>query len=324
MEKKIFGFSSNKEIKITFLFKYFYHILTVLGATLMAMGGDYAYTLTEAKEICNGKSVCFWPYIFNNWVCLIVGIILGITGLIYNNKDMNFLKEDNERLKKENRKLNKIESDLNSSKEDNESLKSNLREKHSDVVKTWLKMISSEIGLSTHERLTIYFEYKEEFTLLSRFSQNKLYNNIHTQKFPLDQGVISMAWQHNEYKETSSPIYKANNNRYFVYMEKYKYTKERLERITMKSDKLYGIAIQNADDSIGVLLYERISTSDNTENTSDFNQKCDTLKAICIKYQSYLTKYILDAIDLDRSINIDTSREEVEDELVKILGGSRI
>lgn len=310
---KLFGFSSNKELKVTFILKYFFQILTILGATLMALAGDFAYKYSEAVLLCDKQDNCYFPYIFNDWVCLVLGIIIGITGLVGTASDSKELKSNNEILKKENRKLKKVESDLNNAQEDYSKLFDRLHQKHSDVVKTWLKMISTEIKLTTYERLTIYYEHTEEFTLLSRFSQNKQFNKIHSQKFPLNEGVISKSWQHNSYKEEKSPLFHDEEEEYYTYMEKeYGYKRERLSEITMKCDRFFGIAIQEADDSIGVLLYEKISQ----EGDTDFNDKCDKLIAQSQKYESYLTKYVHDAIDLDRTIHINNN-ESAEDDLLK-------
>lgn len=319
-KNKLFGLTSNKEIRITFIFKYFYPFLTILGACLMAIGGDFAYEHSQAVLECEGKENCYFPYIFNNWVCLILGAIIGIIGLIGANNDSKELKKANDELKKDNKKLKKIETELNDYKEENERLFGELREKNAEVVKNWLKIISNEMGLNTYERLTIYYEHNEEFTLLSRFSQNTVFNKIHSQKFPLNQGVISNSWQHNSYKEESSPKFEGNGQAYYDYMSsEYGYKRERLESITMKSDRFYGIAIQEAEDNIGVILYEKITN----EDTDDFNRKCDKLLAKSKRHSSYLTKYIRHAIKLDRTFKVKTNDTSAEDDLLNTFKGDK-
>ena len=105
----------------------------------------------------------------------------------------------------------------------------------------------------------------------------------------------------NEFIENNCPLYNENSKRNYInYMKKnYGYTEDRLNKLTMKSDKLYGIAVQIAEDNIGVILYEKISIGE-----KDFNDKCAMLKQKSNRYANYLTKYIQQAIKFDRSINL--------------------
>ncbi len=302
----------SKRIQLTVKLKYFYQILTLLGAVLFTIASDFAYTYDEAKkELCTNGEKCAMAFVFNEYFIFCFGIIIGLIGLIGSCYDTEMLKKQNIELKKDNKKFLKVESELKNCKEENEKLFAKLCEKNVEIVKNWLKMISSELELNTYERLTVYYEYNEEFTLLARFSQNTLHNKVHTQKFPLNQGVISKSWQHNEYKEEKCPIFNDDNKLYYKYMkDTYGYSDDRLKKITMKSDKFFGIAIQVAEDNIGVILYEKITNA----KDSDFNIKCDKLKLKCERYSNYLTIYIQDAIELDRGIQVNPSIS-AEDEL---------
>lgn len=57
---------------------------------------------------------------------------------------------------------------------------------------------------------------KRNLQALSRFSQNTLYDKIHNNKFPLNQGVISKSWQHNEFIENNCPLYNENSKRNYI------------------------------------------------------------------------------------------------------------
>lgn len=301
MKDRLFGFSG-KRFSFDFQLKYFYQIITILGTVCMALGGDFIPTFDESVKIfCSENSNCILAYVLNNIIIFIIGMILALWGIIGAKSDNEILQKNNDELKKDIKKFINIEKDLKSLKEENVKLIAQLNEKNEEIVKNWLKMISSEMNLNTYERLSIYYESNEEFTILSRFSQNTLYDKIHNNKFPLNQGVISKSWQHNEFIENNCPLYNENSKRNYInYMKKnYGYTEDRLNKLTMKSDKLYGIAVQIAEDNIGVILYEKISIGE-----KDFNDKCAMLKQKSNRYANYLTKYIQQAIKFDRSINL--------------------
>lgn len=319
-QKTKFGYSGNSRTILKLAKRFhqnFYFISTFLGVILIAIGGDFSNNYDECKILWD-KNNFFYAVITNNWVILFMGAIFGGFGIYGTAQDNKQLKLDNDTLKKENFKIDNLKDNLNITREENERLQGNIREKHEEVVKTWLKMISIDCKLTTFERLTIYYEDNGEFTLLSRYSQNKSYDKVHNQKFPLDKGVISKSWQHNDYKEEKSPLFIDDNSSYYEYMTRiYDYDQTKLETINMKSDKYYGLAIQEADENIGVLLYEKISQSD----SADFVTKCTDIRRNHNKYQSYLTKYVKDAILLDRVKNVAYQSKSIENEVLDMLGG---
>ncbi|MFP3416232.1 hypothetical protein SB773_32855, partial [Bacillus sp. SIMBA_074] len=85
----------------------------------------------------------------------------------------------------------------------------------------------------------IYYEHDEEFYLLERYSKNPTYAKVHRQKFPLNQGVISKAWEHESHIESGCP----HSNSYEEYVkyldEHYEYKKEKIDTLTMKSCRYY-------------------------------------------------------------------------------------
>jgi len=295
-----------------------YLIATGLGTLFIAMGGDYSNDIKASKALWNSGHG-LQAFIFNNWVLLIFGIIVLFIGIFGNAKDNKNLKDKNKELENEIKTIDKLRHILDDTKEDNEKLQAELLNKHEEVVRTWLKMISIDCKINTYERLTIYYEDDEEFTLLARYSQNQSYNSVHNQKFPLDKGVISKSWEHNKHRENESPIFTTDEEVYYKYMEEaYGYDRNKLESINMKSDKYFGISIQEADENIGVLLYEKVSQVSDT----DFDTKCKSIERNYKKYTTYLTKYVKDAILLDRASSISTSSISLEDEFLNELGDS--
>ena len=319
-KKTRFGYYNDANLileTINYLQRNLYHICTYFGALFIAIGGDFAYSNTETTELFK-KGEYLIPIIWNNYFLLVLGILLGLYGLRGITDDLKALKEENIKLKQLKPELEKLKNKLDITIEDNDKLNSKIKEKHEDLVKSWLKMISLNLELSVDERLTIYFEQQESFTLLARYSQNKNYDKIHNQKFPLNKGVISKAWERNEWIENAAPRYEENNEDYINYMVKeYSYTKKKLNSITMKTDKFFGIAIQEADENIGVLLYEKISGSEKKEIT-DFNTKCEIIRNKHTSNTNYLIKYVKEAIKLEYLHTINTS--EPEDDLFKMMG----
>lgn len=318
------GLTATKSIDLVeYLSKNFYYILTGLGGVLLTLSGDFANT----HEQC----VTFWEQkhyiksIFSHeWVLLVAGLIAGLSGLIGTSSKNRELEKENMKLKDLESEIKELKEKIDDCQEDSQKLQGKVREKHQEVVKTWLKFFAVQTGLNTHERLTVYYEDEEEFTLLARFSQNKAYDNIHHQKFPLNSGVISEAWKHNEWIEDTSPMYDSQNEyEYLDYMsKKYSFTKERLKKVTMKSDKLFGLAIQETDENIGVLLYEKISIKKDEKEQEDFETKITKLQALYETYKDYSRKFVKDAISLDITKK-SSQGKDVEKELLVELKGER-
>lgn len=295
-------------------------ILIVIGTVFLTISGAFGNNIEESIGIFKKEE--YFKLIYSSKIIyMLIGAILLYKGTKNFNSEYENLKGLNLELKKENKEIENLRDELNSSKEDIEKLHSRVSEKHQELVKTWLKLVTSELNLTVNERLTIYFEHDKEFTLLARFSQNQKYTDIHKQKFPLDKGVISEAWARNEHIESDSPIFKNNEDEYYGYMmNKYKFLKKEIISITMKSDKLFGIAIQEADENIGVLLYERISNS----GEKSFDDNCAKIREHYKNYSSYFRKFVDDAKKLDRSNVVKDSLtfiKEDESELMKRLGG---
>ena len=110
-------------------------------------------------------------------------------------------------------------------------------------------------------------------------------------------------------------IFENEAEKYYIYMtNKYKFSRNEVETITMKSNELFGLAIKNADDSIGVLLYEGLG------NISEFDNNCAKIREHYNKYSDYFKNFIIDAKNLDRS-NSRTNIKQDEQELMKEIGG---
>ena len=289
-------------------------VLNFIGTGFLAVAGAFGNNFQEALKIWNESN--YLLAIFSSKPCyFILGIISYGLGTLLSNQDNRKLFRENEHLKEENKNIENLKDKIDSLENEKFDLNSEISMKHEELVITWLKLITKELSLTINERLTIYYEHNKEFTLLARFSNHTQYTKIHKQKFPLDKGVISKSFNEIKCIEKDSPIFEQDKEEYYNYMmERYKFSRTEIEIITMKSNKLFGLAIKNADDSIGVLLYEGVGCIENFENN------CDKIEEHYKQYSDYFKKFIEDAKKLDKSNNKTNIRKD-ENELMKELGG---
>ena len=287
----------------------------------MTLGADFANDVETTKQIIQDANTTIFGEIIavasNNWVLLFLGLFLLLYGTIGNYIDNQNLLNENKKIISQDMKINSLNLQLNSSIEDNEQIISKLQEKHHELVENWIKNLYNSMDLIASDRLTIYFVYKQEFTLLARYSSNPKIREIHNQKFNINTGVISLCWQEGTYKEETCPKFSSNNTAYYKYMkDKYNFSKIKIDSLTMKSHKLYGVSINEADDRLGVILYE----NNKEDDIEKFNQICDKIQRYCSRYESYLSKFIQDAIKLDRLAQVKFNNKSVDDDILAELG----
>ncbi|WP_419234068.1 hypothetical protein [Aliarcobacter cryaerophilus] len=289
-------------------------VLNIIGTGCLAISGAFGNNWDDTIKIWVDKN--YLSAIFSaKSLYFILGIIFYGLGTFLSNKENKELFQENKQLKEENKKIENLKDKIDLIENEKFELNSTIIDKHQELVRTWLKSVTIELNLGTNERLTIYYENNEEFTLLARFSPNDKYKKIHKQKFPLDKGVISKAFEEIECIEKDSPIFEDEAEKYYIYMtDKYKFSRNEIETITMKSNELFGLAIKNADDSIGVLLYEGLG------KISEFDINCAKIREHYKKYSDYFKNFIIDAKNLDRS-NSRTNIKQDEQELMKEIGG---
>jgi len=247
---------------------------------------------------------------------------LGVAGMFYGGhgtyNDLLNLKLRNEALKKENSKTEKYKERLSSTIEDLESLRNKLSESHDKLVTTWLKGCSRELNLDTYDRVTIYFCVGDHFYVLARHSMNPKFGEIHRQKFSKVRGVISEAWEHKVCVDTENiPSYDTDPNGYKQYMhDKYGYSEEKVEALTMKSCKYVATSISEADNPVGVIIFE-------SEQQGKFKkQKVAQIMKYCKDHQSYMTDFIRDGIRYNKSVKVTPKGEnDVDHEFLSIFQG---
>lgn len=243
--------------------------------------------------------------------------MIGAKG-VYNEKKQ--LIKENEQLRQENLKVKELEAKVEASQEDGQSLRSDIYRVHQDLVGTWLKGVSKQINLDSYSRVSIYYENQESFYLLSRYSINPKLAKTYKQKFGLNEGVISQAWQHGEHSEDDSPEYVSDKNGYIEYMIKhYGYSREVLELINMKSCRYFALAITEAGDNIGVIIFE-------SERKDSFSNEIKTqIRDYCSDHQSHLCNFVKDGTLYDKSISSNKALAAVDNDadVLDMLGGSK-
>lgn len=304
-----FGFSgdSNLFTKIAETIKNAFFILcTTIGTIFLTLGSAYAGSYTLETELNNWRAL---SGIFNHvtYLCTIpysalalgtILIIIGSTGVYFDQKiQQNKIKSLDEKITE----INTLRKELNISQEELQTQKNLMSQMHINTVETWLKEAANHLKLTTYERISLYYEFKGEFYLLARYSQNPDYNAVHRQKFPKNQGVISKAWQHEKHIESKCP--EAHEQSYATYLkETYGYEESKVKELTMKSCRYFGKAVNDAHTHIGVIIFE--STKKDFISTTDDTNK---LEQYCNNNQAQISKFVRESLKLDREINIKES-----------------
>lgn len=285
---------------------------TTFGTVLLSIGCAFvgSYDNKSAWNKVNGNGAAeFIAYILTNpIIALVVSIPLLITSEIISNRRKKELEVKNKALEAKNVNIPSLEERLDKSQEDLQALKSDIYGLHQDHVRTWLKSIFKQIEFDTYVRASVYYENFDSFSLLARYSLNPALAKSHKPKFQLNQGVISQAWQHGEHTDNECINYDSDPDAYITYMmNKYKYSKEQLIKINMKSCTFFGLSITQADENIGVILFESL-------NENAFPQ--ETIKKIkdyCHHFESHLCSFVRDGISYDKSISVKNNGASFND-----------
>lgn len=293
-----------------------YIVMTVVGTVLLGFGSAYASGFQISQEWSTATtfgehaSVIFrYPVVW-----MIAGTLLSVVGGIGNYLDSNALRSTIDTLKTQNNSIPSLNSEINGYQETIESLKSSLRLLHTELVTTHPKAAYKSLGLTTNERISIYYEHDSDFYLLARHSKNPVFAKSHRQKFALNQGVIGQAWQHQKHVESHCPAFQ-NRAEYLVYMGKtYGFKDSQTLGFAMKSCRYVAIAISDADSHTGVIVFE--STSEDFLNAPD---KCieSEIVAYCSEYQGMHSKFLRDGLELNREAHIKSAPDSVEKDFLK-------
>lgn len=278
-----FGFSSKKNTfqKLSIkLENNMYILFTVLGTALFTYAGGFA---SSAPSILSRTKGGAWhgqeslldilsTLATHPTLHFFYGAMFVAFGLRGTSKDYANLQNNNQILNDEVKTLQHDREQLGSSLEEISKLNVLLREKHEQLVKTWLKGTfsnllrreNSTVQDNTYARVSIYYVYNNEFYILARYSPNGELDKIHRQKFKSGRGIINKIYQHLEWHENKLPFYdEENSDEYYTAIEKeYGYKKEQLSCFSMKTCRYFGEAIREADMTIGIILYESLLPED--------------------------------------------------------------
>lgn len=284
-----------KETFLQFIRQRNANFYTVSGGILLSVGcayvGNYNFDIESAKITSVATFIAFSltnPQlgIFLGGLFMAVGA--GSSHLVQKDLDNvnNSLKTKNSKLEQQLVEVPALKQKISKYQEDCLQLKMENYKLHEKQVETWLKGICKHIDLNYESRVSIYYKDDEVFKLLARNSSNPLLKQFSRKDYPLDLGIISKAWQYGKYEDNKIP---ENEDAYIEYMQKkYQYTEEILYNIRMKSRTMLGLSIVDADDSIGVILFE-------SSEKSAFDEKTvETMEKYCKDFQSYLASFVRD------------------------------
>lgn len=274
------GFASNREIfsKIGAKIDKGGYLAITSVATLFS--GFFLKLLSESGF----NTLPFWRFLF----LTITSALFLIFGIIGGYKDSKKLLDAKNEIQKKFDELDRKYENLTISLKEKEG---DLRLLHEKLVRSWLKNIDVEIRMENSERVSIYFVKNDEFYILGRYSQNPKLEKIHTQKFALDKGVLSLAWENGQHTELSCPVYKDSRDSYVDYIKKtYGYSEEIIDRFTMKSCNYIGVSIEDRGKRIGVMLFE--SEAESLVNKEDdittvMNSYSEQIRGLIVDGQNY-------------------------------------
>ncbi|MGX9379005.1 hypothetical protein [Pseudomonas sp. JQ36] len=313
-----------------------YIVMATVGTVLLGLGGgfvggwDFSKTFSPIQPEYLRVALAL---IFNPYMSFIFGIALlgiGATGTYKDqNKQQSKIIELDNRIATLNaakeeiaRKLNASESALKSSLEDKELLNAELRQLNTAIVKNHLINLSMQLELGTTDRITMYYEMDNTFNLLARYSKNPKYNKVNRQKFAIDEGATSIAWEHAECIESNCPTYDlADNEDYFNYLiETYKFDAALVNSFRMKSCRIVALAVSDAGTHSGVIVFESTSQDFFDRHNGDLITK---IKRHCEGNQDILSKYFRDGLNLNREgkLKVRNKPESVESEFLEQMGG---
>lgn len=319
---KKFGFSGNSDFFKKLgegIGKGLFILFAAIGTILLSVGSGYAGSFEFSTEWgkATGFGGCLSLFFWNPVSALFGGGLFFLLGAIGTYNDQNRQNLSMTKLEQENDLLERTKSLLNLTQEELQERSSRILDLHSELVKTWLKGASKSFNFDGNARVTIYYEHDEEFYLLARYSINPKYAKVHRQKFPLNQGVISKAWEHGKHKEEQCP-HSSDYEEYSGYLEKaYEYTSDKINSLTMKSCRYYAKAISDADTHVGVIVFE------GTELNFLSGGLEKSIDEYCQEHQGQLSKFVRDSLEFDKEINIkrEGKKISVEDDLLRLMGG---
>lgn len=314
----IFGFSGDGRVIAALAMnacKSVFVLCNVLGPLIAGIGCSYIsnFTLTsEESYLATAKHI-----LFSSWGIVLTGIIITLTGAIGAYRDASELKQQNEMLRKDNEETVELRKRINDIEESNKGLNDEIHRLYMNLVETWLQAISKHIQLTTRERITIYYESNQEFKSLRRFSRNQILKQTHRITFPIGKGVISKAWENEIHIEDSLPQHDEHPEEYIrITSERFCYSQEEIDRLTMKSCRYLAIAIADSGTHIGVILFESLDPS------AFSNNRIEGFTKYYEEHVTHLSGYIRDARNYDKlkAVNDNLPKKSAESDILEKLG----
>lgn len=268
---------------------------TAAGGFLLSVGcayvGNYVFDTEFGKVHSAATFIAF--ALTSPHLGIIFGGLFMAVGAGSNHLMQGELSAENEKLKSDKLKIEAelaevplLKQNISKYQEDGLQLKVENYKLHEKQVETWLKGICKHIDLDYESRVSIYYKDDEVFKLLARNSPNPLLKQFSRKDYPLDLGIVSKAWQYGKYEDKDIP---EDDGAYMEYMQKkYHYSEEALYSIKMKSRTMLGLSIVDADDSIGVVLFES-----KMKNAFD-DDTVEAMERYCKDFQSYLAGFVRD------------------------------
>ncbi|MCT8089429.1 hypothetical protein H0920_08395 [Acinetobacter sp. C_4_1] len=216
------------------------------------------------------------------------GLVTDLTDL--KNENVKALDELQQKLDKSDKKVRKLTENLVEATQDYSIL-------HSKFLRNWLKLICYAMKADHNQfRVTIFVYNQGSFVYLSRYSSNPTFDEMHSVSFEKNNGVISKAWELGEWVDLDIPPFDEKSPQaYYAHMfEKYKFDKNKVDNLTMKSFQYIALSIRGDTVPLGVIVFENCDLKNKITT-----QKVGQLKDICSKHQPQLIAYIKEGLKCD-------------------------
>ena len=229
----------------------------------------------------------------------LIGLILLGYGRVHKGKDFKNLILEKEALQESVEKSSTTNEELSKkARIFNEELvksKQNYSDLYSKFLRNWLKASMYALSMDKpNYRVTIYAYTDGKFLYVSRYSKNTLYNELHSIDFSPNEGVISQAWRLGEHIDINNcPNYQKDKEGYLAYIkDKYGYTDEKINSLTMKSCQYVAFTVNDEGGPIAIIVFENDCKVENRITT----QKVTQILSYCSIHNSQIVSYIREGI----------------------------
>lgn len=226
---------------------------------------------------------------------ILFGFICVVLDILLNTFESKTFEEKVNKIEKEKMDLQKNVDSL----EDEVEVQGQLLENH---LNAFLVFLFHQLGFKRTERISVYVRDDKNFRIVGRYSFHPTYSEKGRASYEGDKGFISKCWSgDSEDFIKILPSYEDDRDRYYEEQSKVGYSREEIDRLSMKPSLFYVLNISKTDaPSIGVLVIEsKNSRLDSYASDDDVDEEEGTRKQLSRELEKYC-QYLYDIMDTKR------------------------